>query len=438
MLAYADEIALFCRDKESIEIAIAEVLSYCRTTGSAINFDKCLGVWIGNWVDPPSTFVNIQWTVTPAKYLGVPLEHYRDAVDYWNAEAERVRECTLKWGGRNFSMFARATVCNLFAVAKIFYVLQALCMSRANIQRLHRVLAVFVWGSSWERTSRTNLFRSVKSGGLGLAHLFIRQIVSRFVYLRDQKDPFLLTMFQVRLSEAILEFIVSSRRCSQGRLRGFLKEVVWAFQLLKVRFSMEYLSRVPRKRLYKDLIEAMLPVPLYRSMFCTGPEKNVLKRVKRMPVRPSAKSFFFQLHTNTLPVKPWLEEKGLFVPWSVNCLICRKPETVEHIFLDCWDAVFHWDVLQRTLKKDLPITPYGIRFLPTQNEDTVPYDMFMLLSLHSLWKCRMAVRHAEPNLRSVREYFIESICYIKELYSLQKEQPTWLSVMTELANLKRF
>ncbi|XP_049520514.1 uncharacterized protein LOC125944231 [Dermacentor silvarum] len=335
-------------------------------------------------------------------------------------------------------MFARATVCNLFAVAKIFYVLQALCMSRANIQRLHRVLAVFVWGSSWERTSRTNLFRSAKSGGLGLAHLFIRQIVSRFAYLGDQKDPFLLTMFQVRLSEAIPEFIVSSRRCSQGRLRGFLKEVVWAFQLMKVRFSMEYLSRVPRKRLYKDLIEAMLPVPLYRSMFCIGPEKNVLKRVKRMPVRPSAKSFFFQLHTNTLPVKPWLEEKGLFVPWSVNCLICRKPETVEHIFLDCWDAVFHWDVLQRTLKKDLPITPCGIRFLPTQNEDTVPYDLFMLLSLNSLWKCRMAVRHAEPNLRSVREYFIESICYIKELYSLQKEQPTWLSVMTELANLKRF
>ncbi|XP_072142056.1 uncharacterized protein [Dermacentor andersoni] len=335
-------------------------------------------------------------------------------------------------------MFARATVCNLFAVAKILYVLQALCMSRANIQRLHRVLAVFVCGSSWERTSRTNLFRSVKNGGLGLAHLFIRQIVSRFVYLRDQNDPFLLTMFQTRLSEAIPEFIVSSNRCSQGRARGFLKEVVLAFQLLKVRFSMEYLSRVPRKRLYKDLVDTMLPVPLYRSMFCIGPERDVLKRVKRMPVRPSVKSFFFQFHTNTLPVKPWLDEKGLSVPWSVNCLLCRKPETVEHIFLDCWDAVFHWDIVQRTLKKDLPITPYGIRFLPTLNEDKVPYDMFMLVSLHRLWKTRMAVRHAEINARPVREYFIESICHIKELYNFQKEKPTWLSVMTELANFKRF
>ncbi|XP_075542984.1 uncharacterized protein LOC142576648 [Dermacentor variabilis] len=335
-------------------------------------------------------------------------------------------------------MFARATVCNLFAVAKLSYVLQALCMSRANIQRLHRVLAVFVWGSSWERTSRTNLFRSVKNGGLGLAHLFIRQIVSRFVFLRDQNDPFLVTMFQTRLSETIPEFIVSSHRCSQGRARGFLKEVVLAFQLLKVRFSMEYLSRVPRKRLYKELVDTMLPVPLYRSMFCIGPEKDALKRVKRMPVRPSVKSFFFQLHTNTLPVKPWLDEKGLSVPWSVNCLLCRKAETVEHIFLDCWDAVFHWDILQRTLKKDLPITPYGIRFLPTLNEDKVPYDMFMLVSLHSLWKTRMAVRHADVNARPVREYFVESICHIKEMYNLQKEKPTWLSVMTELANFKRF
>uniref|UniRef100_L7M3S5 Reverse transcriptase zinc-binding domain-containing protein n=1 Tax=Rhipicephalus pulchellus TaxID=72859 RepID=L7M3S5_RHIPC len=157
-----------------------------------------------------------------------------------------------------------------------------------------------------------------------------------------------------------------------------------------------------------------------------------------MPVRPSVKSFFFQLHTNTLPVKTWLEERGISVPWSVNCSLCNKPETVEHAFIECWDAVFHWDILQRTLRKDLPITPYGIRFLPTLNEDTVPYDMFMLLSLHCLWKSRMDVRHMELNPRPVREYFIESLCYMKALYSLQEDEPPWMNVLNELVNLKRF
>lgn len=155
------------------------------------------------------------------------------------------------------------------------------------------------------------------------------------------------------------------------RVRGFLWEVVRAFQCLKVRFSAQYLADVRRKQLYKDLIDTMLPIPLYRSIYCVGSEGNVLKRVKKMSVRPSMKSFFFQLHTGTLPVKPWLQEKGIFVPWSTNCLICRKPETIDHMFLHCTDAVFHWDVLQRTLKKELPISPYGIRFLSVDSGDEV-------------------------------------------------------------------
>lgn len=63
-------------------------------------------------------------------------------------------------------------------------------MSRTNVQKMHRVFVVFIWGSTWERLSRANLFRKVCDGGLGLSHLFIRQIVSRFFFLRDQSDSF--------------------------------------------------------------------------------------------------------------------------------------------------------------------------------------------------------------------------------------------------------
>lgn len=100
--------------------------------------------------------------------------------------------------------------------------------------------------------------------------------------------------------------------------------------------------------------------------------------------------------------------------------------------------MFHWDVLQRTIEKELPITPYGIRFLPTENEGGVPYDMFMLLGLHSLWRTRMAVRHADVHARSTREYFIESVCYLKEVYDAQNEKPEWIRLLNELAKLGRF
>nr|XP_050029008.1 uncharacterized protein LOC126524985 [Dermacentor andersoni] len=380
----------------------------------------------------------MQWTVSPTKYLGVPLNHYKDTSDYWRNEAEQIKEKSTKFGGRDLSIFARSTVCNLFLVAKIWYVLQVLCATRASIQRLHRVLAVYIWGSTWERTSRTNLFRSVKSGGMGLAHLFLKQVVSRFLFMREQSNAFLRTVFQMRLCDVMPAFIVSSDRVDGPKVRGFLREVVWSYEFLAARFSLQYLSNVTRKKLYKDVVDVCMPEPLYRTMLSPGAGKDVLKRVKRMPVRSTVKTFFFYLHTGTLPVKPWLEQKGIFVPWTINCLLCKQPETIDHIFLDCVDATFLWDILQRTLKKELPITPYGIRFLPTDNDEGVPYDMFMALCLHSIWKTRMAVYHADMNAQPAREYFKESIAFIREIYKAQIDPPAWMPVLDALVNLKRF
>lgn len=304
MLSYADDIAVFCQDRESVRAALNDVKSFCECTDSKVNWSKCLGIWHGNWHSTPSLYENITWKVTPDKYLGVPLQHYRDTTEYWREETEQLKIKTKKWGGRDFSIFTRSTVSNIFLISRVWYVLQVLFMSRVAVQKLHRVLAVFIWASTWERTSRTNLFRSVQSGGLGLVHLFLRQIVARFIFLRDQGDCFLRTVIHVRLSNFLPDFIVTTVNGATRRPRGYMQEVIAALEILRVRFSMEYLSKVSRKRLYKDLVEIMLPEPLYRTLYPNGPGDDVLKRVKKMPVRPSVKTFFFKLHSGTLPTLP--------------------------------------------------------------------------------------------------------------------------------------
>lgn len=437
LLAYADDIALFCTDRSSICEATSIVERFCKQTGCLVNWEKSSGFWHGEWDIMPPVFSRLQWSPLPTRYLGVPLERYRDPGPHWNEETSRAREKVDAWQGRQLSIFSRAFVCNVFLISKIWYVMSVLCASRTAIQKMHRVFAVFLWTSTWERTRRTNLFRSVKSGGVGLVHLFLRQVVSRFIFLRDQNDIFLRTVMQLRLQRLLPRIIVSAGDNMCGAVTGFLREVVLAYQLLEVRFSPDYLYSVPKRKLYKDLVDIMLPVPLYREPYYGGPGQNILKRVKKMPVRPAVKTFFFKLHSNTLPVKTWLQDKGIFVPWTTNCLLCKKPETIEHAFLDCWDAIFHWDILQRTLKKELPLNPYGIRFLPVDNQD-VPYDMFMLLGLHSLWKTRMQMRHAEIDIRSSREHFIESVVYIRECIRAQPEPPEWAALLDDLAKLKKF
>uniref|UniRef100_V5GEH6 Uncharacterized protein n=2 Tax=Ixodes ricinus TaxID=34613 RepID=V5GEH6_IXORI len=119
------------------------------------------------------------------------------------------------------SIFTRATVCNIFLIAKFWYVLQVLACARVNIQKLHRVFAVFIWRSGWERMRRDNLFRRVSKGGLSLSHVFVRQTVSRFMFLREQTNPFLRTVIQMTLVDEIPFFVVSSCIPEQRKLSSF-------------------------------------------------------------------------------------------------------------------------------------------------------------------------------------------------------------------------
>lgn len=365
----------------------------------------------------------------------MPLQCYRVDKTYWSEVATDLGRRASRWRQRDLSIFARATICNVFLISKLWYVLQFIHCARINVQKFHRVFAVFIWGSNWERMRRDNLFHRVRNGGLGLSHLFVKQLVSRFIFLRDQEHTFIRTFIQTNLSPHLP--LVSSHGGEPKRLVGYQKEVVDAVNFLSARFSLDYLSVVSKKTLTRDLVMSLFPTPLYRAVICPGGH-DVLKRVRGMCVPPSVKSFFFKLHTNTLPVKAWLRKKGIYVPWSVDCLLCKQPETIEHVFIFCWDAVFFWDVLQRTLKKRLCISPSGIRFLNVANDNGVPFDLIMLLGLCSIWRSRMAVRHADPNAKEVRYYFFSLIRRVESVLSNREPKPDWLSICDPLLEMRGF
>lgn len=70
LLAYEDDVAVFCEDKESVVRVVG-------ITGSLVNWGKWVGIWHGDWPTTPENFVDINWVAHPAKYLSILLEYYR-------------------------------------------------------------------------------------------------------------------------------------------------------------------------------------------------------------------------------------------------------------------------------------------------------------------------------------------------------------------------
>lgn len=149
---------------------------------------------------------------------------------------------------------------------------------------------------------------------------------------------------------------------------------------LLVRFPPDYTFTSSRFNLCKDLIYMLFPAPMHRTVYYNLSGQDVLM----MLLSPSTETFFVTLHS---AVKAWRHSQNVFVS-SVNGRLCDVPETIEHCFINCKDAILFWDVLRRTLRKDFELTRYGIRYLDhiTRSKWFAIWLFFFLIALRSLWK----------------------------------------------------
>lgn len=163
--------------------------------------------------------------------------------------------------------------------------------------------------------------------------------LSRFIFLRDRRNGFLRTVIRVRLSSRIPVLL-----CRQVLIRV----IMWSFlaffffcarSYMPLKCSCVFPSNICQPWSEKIFVKTSA---MYRFVCSGGYEQDILRWIKKMNGKAGAKAFFFKLNSGTLPVKQWLANRGLCVPWATNCLFVKRLKTIEHVFLHRWDAVFHW------------------------------------------------------------------------------------------------
>lgn len=182
---------------------------------------KCRGFWHGTWATVPPFFEGIHWSVLPRKYLDVPLNRYKSSKPYWCDTVVALQEETSKWSNRESSTFARATVCNVFFVAKLFYVLQVLHCGRLHIKKISpNIFSLYLEIGVGTDTARQLV--SLSSCGRPRADSSVcTQIIARFLFLRDVQHPFLKGLAQRKLANHLLFFIVSTDCSVSQQVFGF-------------------------------------------------------------------------------------------------------------------------------------------------------------------------------------------------------------------------
>lgn len=410
VLAYADDIAVVCTSRTQVSEVAELARRFCRFSGAELNLSKSEGYWLGEWELKPPSFCGARWKDSIHRYLGVNMALWEANAARWRPRLTAAEAKLQPWRTRHIALVARAHICNVVVYPATLYSARVTSIDKKSVNKLHRQWAVFVWRSSYEPMRRTNLFWGLDAGGLGLVHVEIKLTVQRFIYFRDQSDPFLRGALQSIGSAHISKWQVTTVQLHHGaRAAPFYREIAGAITLLEQQFSWDYLLAVKPRRLYRDLLAKLLPPPLYRQPPVEAAKRGVLKRIMCLPIPTGTKNFFCRFHFGVLPVGSRQEERGFFLPRGAGCFLCGRLETAEHVFLECNTARYFWDEVQCFLGVHWDIDWAGLRYLDVPIEHSELCECVITLGLHSLWRARVDAVECTPTPKPAWRHFVHKM-----------------------------
>ncbi|XP_070376824.1 uncharacterized protein [Dermacentor albipictus] len=397
-------------------------MDFCKVSGAKVNREKCAGAWLGAWDLKPTTFLEVKWKSEIISYLGVCF----NTANLQNGQ-NTIRSGTLaakvqQWHGRTVPLMNRAFVCNTVFFPAIWYSAQVMPCLPSQVNRVHRFCATYIWESRFERMRRSNLFLSKAKGGLGLVNVEVKLKVHRYLFFKNQTHHIIRHSFKQLGGGYLSEWIEGAQGVPRARTLKFYREVEQAARFFEQRFSQEYLKNVKRKSLYWNTIDMLFPPPLYRSRVGSQLESDVFKRLPKYPVKTAIKDFFVRLHVEVLPVKTWLRNKGFFVPWSTDCPLCPYPESLQHVFLFCTNAVLFWHNIRIVF--DVQIYPNwdNVKYLTlADDKNNNSAETLLLLGLYAIWRSRTDYVLALENAKPAWTHFCDAFAYTSSLLGGEDE-----------------
>ncbi|KAM7300105.1 hypothetical protein ISCGN_020669 [Ixodes scapularis] len=261
VLAYADGVTVLCSSRAQVHAVTQHIADFCSVSGAAMNTDKSVGAWLGDWDLKPEQFLGVTWTTSVSNYLGLSLTAEHLSGRCGGLDINRLRSKVLDWHARELSLFNRAFICNLVFFPTVWYAAQVLPCSQSDVAKAHRFFATFIWDSCFERMRRDNVFVSQKKGGLGLVNVELKLKVQRFLFFRDQGNPLVIPAFNELGGSFSRPWLEGDTGDFRARALKFYQEIAAAKEFFRARFSDEYLQKVKKKSLYWDTVDLLISPP---------------------------------------------------------------------------------------------------------------------------------------------------------------------------------
>jgi len=141
---YADDTSIIVTSDNAIKATFETYSTYDKGSGSKLNLSKFKGLWLGSWngrQDPP---VNLDWSSTMIKVLGVFIGFGNLEEANWR-RILAVENVLASWREHQLSYRGTALVINALAISHVWYVASLVHMPTWVFKELNTLVFNFFW-----------------------------------------------------------------------------------------------------------------------------------------------------------------------------------------------------------------------------------------------------------------------------------------------------
>ena len=127
---YADDAVIKITQNRCFKEVYKDIRDYERATGAKVNYDKTVGLWVGQWKnrsDDPFSEADaeetskIKWTNKNVKFVGVYVGNDQPAIQTFNEILPKMKKRLHFWKPLQLPLLAKARVIEIFHASKLFY-----------------------------------------------------------------------------------------------------------------------------------------------------------------------------------------------------------------------------------------------------------------------------------------------------------------------------
>ena len=182
---YADDCTFIVTDKLSVSkiLNISDIFGLA--SGSKINKEKSVGLWLGNWGQQSNNLYGIKWSKESIKLCGIKIGNGDYVSETWEGILGKFKKVVNMNKSRNLKLKGKSVLLNSLAMSKIWYVASVFPLSTIFLCNFKSEMFSFIWSDKPECIKREALYNDYKNGGIKLVNIELKVKAFLIIHICD-------------------------------------------------------------------------------------------------------------------------------------------------------------------------------------------------------------------------------------------------------------